>query len=45
MGTEMIKEHGELIAQKVLGHASLDTTRIYDKRGDDVLRKIMSERK
>lgn len=45
MGTEMIEEHGELIAQRVLGHASLDTTRIYDKRTDDVLRNIMTDRK
>lgn len=45
MGTEMIEEHGELIAQRVLGHSNLNTTRIYDKRGDDVLRNIMSERK
>lgn len=45
MGTEMIEEHGELIAQRVLRHASLDTTRIYDKRGDDVVKNIMAERK
>lgn len=45
MGTEMIEEHGELIAQRVLGHASLNTTRIYDKRSDSVIKDIMSERK
>lgn len=44
MGTEMIEQHGELIAQRVLGHASLNTTRIYDKRSDDVIQKIMRER-
>lgn len=45
MGTEMIEEHGELIAQRVLGHSSLNTTRIYDKRSDSVIKDIMSERK
>lgn len=45
MGTEMIEQEGELIAQRVLGHKSLDTTRIYDKRNDDVLRNIMAGRK
>lgn len=45
MGTEMIKEHGELVAQRVLGHASLDTTRIYDMRDDDLIKNIMAGRK
>jgi integrase/recombinase XerC len=42
VGTEMLSNHGELIAQKVLGHADLSTTRIYDKRSDEVVKKIFS---
>ncbi|RMN17111.1 hypothetical protein ALQ64_03132 [Pseudomonas cannabina] len=44
MGTEMIEEHGELIAQRVLGHASLSTTKIYDKRTDKVLKEIFKSK-
>lgn len=39
MGTAMIKEHGELVAQKVLGHSQLATTRIYDMRSDDEIKR------
>lgn len=42
LGTEILSEHGELIAQRVLGHANLSTTRIYDKRSDDVIKNIFS---
>lgn len=42
VGTEMLSTHGELIAQKVLGHADLSTTRIYDKRSDEVVKRIFS---
>jgi len=42
VGTEMLSNHGELIAQKVLGHADLSTTRIYDKRSDAVVKRIFS---
>lgn len=42
VGTEMLTNHGELIAQKVLGHADLSTTRIYDKRSDEVVKRIFS---
>lgn len=45
MGTSMIEEHGELIAQRVLGHASLSTTKIYDKRSDKVLRDIFAAKR
>lgn len=45
MATEMIEEYGELVAQRVLRHKSLDTTRIYDKRGDDLVKNIMAGRK
>lgn len=45
LGTEMLSEHGELIAQKVLGHADLSTTRIYDKRSDEAVKSIFRERK
>ncbi|MDU4254413.1 site-specific integrase [Pseudomonas sp.] len=44
LGTEMLTEHGELIAQKVLGHADLSTTRIYDKRSDEAVKAIFRER-
>lgn len=40
VGTQMIQEHGELIAQRVLGHADLSTTRIYDKRDDSIIKQI-----
>ncbi|WP_417546428.1 site-specific integrase [Marinobacter sp.] len=43
MGTAMLKEHGELVAQKVLGHAQLDTTRIYDMRSDDEIKQHFSK--
>lgn len=42
VGTEMLSNHGELIAQKVLGHADLSTTRIYDKRSDEVVKRIFN---
>lgn len=42
VGTEMLSTHGELIAQKVLGHADLSTTRLYDKRSDEVVKRIFS---
>ncbi|MDH0960900.1 hypothetical protein EGJ86_22290 [Pseudomonas sp. o96-267] len=42
VGTEMLSTHGELIAQRVLGHADLSTTRIYDKRSDEVVKKIFA---
>jgi integrase len=45
LGTEMLSEHGELIAQKVLGHADLSTTRIYDKRSDEAVKAIFRERR
>tara|TARA_R110001592_G_scaffold149181_1_gene374627 strand:+ start:1049 stop:2008 length:960 start_codon:yes stop_codon:yes gene_type:complete len=44
MGTNMIKEHGELVAQRVLGHAQLSTTRIYDKRDDSVIKDIFKDK-
>ncbi|WP_326430461.1 site-specific integrase (plasmid) [Stutzerimonas frequens] len=44
LGTEMLTEHGELIAQKVLGHADLSTTRIYDKRADNAVKAIFKNR-
>ncbi|ENA27024.1 hypothetical protein HMPREF1487_09503 [Pseudomonas sp. HPB0071] len=40
LGTEILAEHGELVAQRVLGHASLTTTRIYDKRSDSLIKDI-----
>lgn len=40
LATQMIEEHGELVAQKVLGHSSLSTTKIYDKRADNVIKTI-----
>jgi len=45
LATEMIEQHGEFIAQRVLGHSDPSTTRIYDMREENVLREIMSSRK
>lgn len=36
-----IAEHGELAAQRLLGHADLSTTRLYDKRDEGFLKDIM----
>jgi integrase/recombinase XerC len=44
IGTDMIAEHGELIAQRVLGHADLSTTRIYDMRKNEVVKEIFKNR-
>lgn len=44
MGTSIIAEHGEVIAQRVLGHAHLSTTAIYDKRSDDVIKTVLKNR-
>jgi len=44
LGTKMIEEHGELFAQRVLGHADLSTTRIYDKRADSVIKQVFKSR-
>jgi len=43
LGTGMITEHGELLAQRILGHSDLSTTRIYDKRDDSVIKKIFRD--
>ena len=43
LATELLSEHGELVAQKVLGHARLETTKIYDMRSDQHVRHIMSK--
>ncbi len=43
LGTNMLTEHGDLIAQRVLGHANLSTTAIYDKRSDNMIKDIMRE--
>lgn len=40
LGTQIIEEHGELVAQRVLGHADLSTTRIYDKRSDSIIKEL-----
>lgn len=45
LGTNMIEEHGELVAQRVLGHADLSTTRIYDKRSDAFIKKLFRDKK
>ena len=44
MGTQMIEEHGELVAQRVLKHANLSTTRIYDKRDDSMVKSIFKDK-
>lgn len=44
MGTLIIAEHGDIIAQRVLGHANLATTAIYDKRSDDVIKTIFRDK-
>lgn len=43
LGTGMITEHGELLAQRILGHSDLSTTRIYDKRDDSVIKQIFRD--
>ncbi|CAM5354218.1 Tyrosine recombinase XerC [Stutzerimonas stutzeri] len=40
VGTSIISDHGELIAQRVLGHRALSTTAIYDRRSDKVIKDI-----
>ena len=44
MGTDILTEHGELIAQRILGHADLSTTRIYDKRDSNVVKDILRKK-
>lgn len=41
MGTMLIEEHDVLLAQKVLGHADLSTTRIYDMRSEKAIKSVM----
>nr|EIU2716804.1 tyrosine-type recombinase/integrase [Pseudomonas aeruginosa]EIU2862369.1 tyrosine-type recombinase/integrase [Pseudomonas aeruginosa] len=41
MGTMLIEEHDVLLAQKVLGHADLSTTRIYDMRAEKAIKNVM----
>ncbi|WP_145155802.1 site-specific integrase [Pseudomonas oryzihabitans] len=41
VGTSVIAEHGDIAAQKVLGHASLSTTAIYDMRGEEFKKSIV----
>ena len=43
IGTQMLSDYGDIIAQRVLGHANLSTTAIYDKRSDEVVKNVMRD--
>jgi integrase len=41
--TEMLERHDPVLVSDLLGHEKVDSTRIYDLRGDDAMRAAVAE--
>jgi integrase len=41
--TDMLERHDPVLVSDLLGHEKVDSTRIYDQRGDDALRAAVAE--